>query len=79
MISQYILRNYPRIIEACIWLIPISNFFIFGAVSRFEFNFMLGLVGLVTSLIVCSVIAGVILLLIDIHQLLMDIRKTVVK
>lgn len=79
MISQHILRFYPTVLAVCFWLAPIVNFFMFGAISRFEFNIWLGLFGFFSTLVVGSIIYGTLLVLIDIHQLLMDIRKTVVK
>lgn len=78
MLSQLILlRYYGKIIEACLWLLPIVNFFLFGAVSKYEFNPVSGTFGLILTFIACAIVFGGLRLLIDIHQLLMDIRQSV--
>lgn len=74
MLSQFVIRSYSKIIEFCLWAFPIAVFLLFFRGQPAWFALILGL----GAFIVCAFLFGGILVLMDIRQSLVDIRKSLV-
>jgi len=68
MLSRFILRFYPTLIEWCLWILPITAFLYFGGSNRYLFNWGFGIFGFISTFMVCAITAGWVLVLIEIRD-----------
>lgn len=79
MLSKFILKIYTTLIEILLWLLSIAGFIIGGFSQSLVFNPTFGVIGLIITFAVCSIIFGGLLLLIDMRSLLISIDESLKK